>query len=168
MAKGQLISKGLFAILNSSKKQTKKFDLTTMIHQVDLFSFVFWKNLKIPKRLFEINWLLPHLAVLGSFGQFWATFSLCGPLSFEMAHMHKFCLFRNVLYIMEIKFLKVVFGWITVSSSGNSVIAFPYCEYPEPYLQSRKEVNTYTTYLVFIVETFSSDIDVVIPKLRLF
>ena len=53
-------------------------------------------------------------------------------------------------------------------SSGNSVIAFPYCEYPEPYLQSRKEVNTYTTYLVFIVETFSSDIDVVIPKLRLF
>ena len=39
---------------------------------------------------------------------------------------------------------------------------------PEPYLQSRKEVNTYTTYLVFIVETFSSDIDVVIPKLRLF
>ena len=53
--KGQLISKGLFGILNSSKKRTKKFDLTTMIPQVDLFSFVFWKNLKTPKRHFEIN-----------------------------------------------------------------------------------------------------------------
>ena len=53
--KGQLISKGLFGILNSSKKLTKKFDLTTMIPQVDLFSFVFWKNLKTPKRHFEIN-----------------------------------------------------------------------------------------------------------------
>ena len=29
--KGQLISKGLFGILNSSKEQTKKIDLTTMI-----------------------------------------------------------------------------------------------------------------------------------------
>ena len=29
-----------------------------MIPQVDLFSFVFWKNLKIPKRHFEINWPL--------------------------------------------------------------------------------------------------------------
>ena len=29
--KGQLISKGLFGILNSPKKRTKKFDLTTMI-----------------------------------------------------------------------------------------------------------------------------------------
>ena len=27
--KGHLISKGLFSILNSSKKRTKKFDLTT-------------------------------------------------------------------------------------------------------------------------------------------
>ena len=32
--KGQLISKGLFAILNSSKNRTKKFDLNTMIPQV--------------------------------------------------------------------------------------------------------------------------------------
>ena len=54
--KGQLVSKGLFGILNSSKKQTKFFDLTTMIPQaVDLFSFVFWKNFKTPKRLFKIN-----------------------------------------------------------------------------------------------------------------
>ena len=54
-AKGQLISKGLFAILNSSKKRRKKFDLTTVILQVDLFSSVFWKNLKTPKIHFEIN-----------------------------------------------------------------------------------------------------------------
>ena len=37
--KGQLISKGLFAILNSSKKRTKKIDFTTLIPQVELFSF---------------------------------------------------------------------------------------------------------------------------------
>ena len=47
--------KDFFDILNSSKKRTKKFDLTTMIPEVDLFSFVFWKNLKTPKRCFEIN-----------------------------------------------------------------------------------------------------------------
>ena len=52
--KGQLISKGLFGILNSSKKGTKKFDFTTMIPQVDLFLFI-WKKLKTPKRHFEIN-----------------------------------------------------------------------------------------------------------------
>ena len=43
MAKGQLISKCLFVVLNSSKKRTKKFDLTTVIPQVELFSFNFWK-----------------------------------------------------------------------------------------------------------------------------
>ena len=56
--KGQLISKGLFGILTSSKNQAKEVDLTTMIPQVDLFSFIFWKNLKTPKRHFEINWPL--------------------------------------------------------------------------------------------------------------
>ena len=55
IAKGQLISKGLFGILNSPKKRTKKFDFTTMIPQVDLFSFVFWEKLKTPKRHFKIN-----------------------------------------------------------------------------------------------------------------
>ena len=34
-AKGQLISKGLFGILDSSKKRTKKFDSATMIPRVD-------------------------------------------------------------------------------------------------------------------------------------
>ena len=43
-SKGQLISICLFVIFNSSKKQTNKFDLTTMVPQVELFSFVFWKN----------------------------------------------------------------------------------------------------------------------------
>ena len=47
-SKGQLISKGLFGILNSSKKQMKK-------KSINLFLFIFWKNLKTPKRHFEIN-----------------------------------------------------------------------------------------------------------------
>ena len=55
---GQLILKRLFGILNSSKIRTKKLDLITMIPKVDLFLFLFWKNLKTPKRHFEINWPL--------------------------------------------------------------------------------------------------------------
>ena len=55
--KGQLISKGLFGILNSSKKRTKKFDLTTMIPQVE-FSFICLEELKTLKGLFKINWPL--------------------------------------------------------------------------------------------------------------
>ena len=43
-SKGQLISKYLFGIFNSPKKRTKKFDFTTMVFQVELFSFVFWEN----------------------------------------------------------------------------------------------------------------------------
>ena len=36
----------------------KKFNLTTMVLQVNLFSFDFWKNLKTPKIRFKINWPL--------------------------------------------------------------------------------------------------------------
>ena len=51
--KGQLISKGLFGILNSTKKRTKKFDFTTMIPQVDLFSFVFLEEFEDTKKTFR-------------------------------------------------------------------------------------------------------------------
>ena len=37
------------------KKQTNEFNFTTMIPQVDMFSFVFLKKLKTPKIHFEIN-----------------------------------------------------------------------------------------------------------------
>ena len=42
--KGQLISKCLFGTFNSPKKRTKKFDFTTIVPQVKLFSFVYWEN----------------------------------------------------------------------------------------------------------------------------
>ena len=41
-AKGQIKSKYFFQADVSSKKRTNKFNFTTMIIQVDLFSFVFW------------------------------------------------------------------------------------------------------------------------------
>ena len=44
--KGQLISKCLFGIFNSSRKKPTKFDFTTMVLQVKMFLFVFWENLK--------------------------------------------------------------------------------------------------------------------------
>ena len=40
---------------SSSKKQINEFNFTTMIPQVVLFSFVFWKKLKAPKTYFKIN-----------------------------------------------------------------------------------------------------------------
>ena len=62
-AKGQLISKYLFGIFNSPKKQTKKFDFTTMVPQVELFSFVFWENWRHLKRHFKIKWQIGGLPV---------------------------------------------------------------------------------------------------------
>ena len=54
--KGQLISKGLVDILNSSKKWNEENRPTVLqISQVDLFLFVFLKELKTPKCPFEIN-----------------------------------------------------------------------------------------------------------------
>ena len=51
--KGQIISKGLFGIINSPKKRTKKFNLTTMIPQVDLFLFVFLGEIEDIKNTFR-------------------------------------------------------------------------------------------------------------------
>ena len=57
-SKGQLNSKGLFGMYPQFFQKTNEKNstyLATMIPQVDLFSFIFWKNLKTPKRNFEIN-----------------------------------------------------------------------------------------------------------------
>ena len=48
--KGQIISKGFLMSSISSKKRTKEFNFTTMIPQVDLFSFVFWRRNQRPQK----------------------------------------------------------------------------------------------------------------------
>ena len=48
------VNQGVLDILNSPKKGTKEFDFTTMIPQIDLFSFVFWEKLKTPNGHSEI------------------------------------------------------------------------------------------------------------------
>ena len=56
-SKDKSIQKGLFVILNSSKKQTKKIDLsTTLKPQVNLFLFIFWKNLKTSKDISKLTY----------------------------------------------------------------------------------------------------------------
>ena len=50
--------KRLFRIFNSSRKQTKKLHLTSMVPQVEPIFFCFLEELKTPKRHFEINWPL--------------------------------------------------------------------------------------------------------------
>ena len=52
-AKGHLISKWLFGILNSPKNWTKKFNFTTMIPQVDLFLFFFLGEIEDTKKTFQ-------------------------------------------------------------------------------------------------------------------
>ena len=52
-SKGQLISKYFFQVIDFLTKNN--FDFTTMIPQVDLFSFVFWRESTTPKNHFEIN-----------------------------------------------------------------------------------------------------------------
>ena len=61
LSKGQTKLKWFFQADVSSKKRMNTFDFTTMIPQVDLFSFVFWKKFKTPKRHFEINWPLQDI-----------------------------------------------------------------------------------------------------------
>ena len=44
LLKGQLISNVFFVSSILPKNEQKKFDFTTMVPQVELFSFVFWEN----------------------------------------------------------------------------------------------------------------------------
>ena len=55
LPKGQLISKCIFGIFISPKKRTKKFDFTTMVPQVELFSFVFRENWKHQKDISKLT-----------------------------------------------------------------------------------------------------------------
>ena len=65
-SKGQLISKGLFAMLNSSKKTNKKLDFTTVIPQLVVlilgyamgrivFGRFFWKNWRHQKDILKLT-----------------------------------------------------------------------------------------------------------------
>ena len=54
-SKGQLISKGVLMSLLSSKKRTKEFNFTTMIPQIDLFSFVFGGNRRHQKTISKLS-----------------------------------------------------------------------------------------------------------------
>ena len=58
LGKGHKKSEWFFQVDVSSKKRTNEFYFTAMKPQVDLFSLVFWRKLKTPKRHFEINWPL--------------------------------------------------------------------------------------------------------------
>ena len=55
LAKGQLISKWFFDVINFLKKRTNEFHFTSMVPRVNLFSFIFWRKSTTPKIHFEIN-----------------------------------------------------------------------------------------------------------------
>ena len=58
ITKGQLISRGLFCVFNSSKKRTKKLDLSVQCYNIYLRSNCFLEELRTPRSPFEINWPL--------------------------------------------------------------------------------------------------------------
>ena len=63
-SKGQLIMKWFIFSSITSKKWTSEFDFTTMMPQVDLFSFVFWRKSTTPKNHFKIKWPLMVLLTI--------------------------------------------------------------------------------------------------------
>ena len=67
VGKGQLISKCLFGIFNSPKNEWKRSTLlSTMVPQVELFSFVFWENWRHQKVISKLTDLyLPFFEILG-------------------------------------------------------------------------------------------------------
>ena len=70
--KGHLISKDLVGILNSSKKQTKKFDIQYYDTSGRLVFVGYWEELKTPKSPFEINCPL-EMAMKIRMAKFWET-----------------------------------------------------------------------------------------------
>ena len=60
----------------SSKNRTNGFYFTTMKPQFDLFSFVFWRKLKTPKRHFKIIWPLAAPIII-IYCNFAATMGCC-------------------------------------------------------------------------------------------
>jgi hypothetical protein len=56
--KGQLISKGLMLSSNSSKKWTNEFGFFAEQYYDRIVLFIFWRNSRIGKSHFEINWPL--------------------------------------------------------------------------------------------------------------
>ena len=58
---GQLISKGLFGILNSSKNERKKGMIVLLDWFCLFIKFIFLEELKTPKSPFEISWLLERM-----------------------------------------------------------------------------------------------------------
>ena len=57
LVKGQLVLKASCQTVNSSKNEW----MNSFLLICNMFSFVFWKKLKTPKRHFEINWPLAYL-----------------------------------------------------------------------------------------------------------
>ena len=55
LSKGPLISKCHFGIFNSSKKWTNILNLTTIVAQVELFSFFFFKNWRHKKDIWKLT-----------------------------------------------------------------------------------------------------------------
>ena len=89
-----MISKRFLMSSISSKKRTKEFNFTTMIPQVDLFSFVFWRKLKTPKNHFEIIWPLVTPKELRD--RFWNFMAFSEYLNFTGLWYYKFSMAFSV------------------------------------------------------------------------
>ena len=108
--KGHLISKSVFGIFNFSKKRPKKINLSTMLPQVEFFSFVFWKNwrhqkilLKLPDLKFMdgplLKWLCYFLLIMISINEKYGLLRHCTS---TLYHIHIPPIFRSYLIIANL------------------------------------------------------------------
>ena len=148
--KGQLISKWFLGSSISSKKRTNKFDFTTMIPQVDLFSFVFWRKSTTSKNLFEINWPLrppsKKYILIRHFSSVNCIVYLSVYKSFRQALFTFKRLSNSSEYPMEISCSRV-----EENAPGGSRYVYYNCKYPKTsytFLSNKSLISVIISWLI--------------------
>ena len=134
----QLISKANCQAMNSSKKRS----MNSFLLVFDMFSFVFWKKLKTPKRYFEINWPLIRKGIQPSIKYQSRSFNwfVTAKNSFRSIILHK----------------SWKFGWFTNCSEAISSIMSKVETAEDIYLEMQKKKCHLEIWKMFaIVKRFS-------------
>ena len=130
--KGQLISKCLFCIFNSSQKRMSKFDITTMVPQVELFLFVFWENWRHQKDISKLTDLY-HYVKRDSITYYdWK----------HLSQVPKSCKPKNCIFVQNSKLLYC----ITYHFNWGKIPRFHVCMYNRPNVKRFASINLYCNY----------------------
>ena len=125
----------VLGVIDFFQKWTNKFDFTTMIPQVDLFSFDFWEKLKTPKRRFETNWPLRMPQTFGAI------------FLFVLTTFHNFC--GLPLYVLNTRWTILTTFSITLYYSVNNLIWICNCSKSQIYSLLAKTMNSLLANIAF-------------------